>query len=226
MADALPRPFFAAEDFSGWRGRVQVVHAATVTLRAGDVLSLEGPNGAGKTTFLEGVAGLHPSAGHLWLRGGELSSGANAANRVSAGVTLCPDGRHLFGDMSVGENLLLGGYRRGADAARNQVQLLVEAVPWLRDRLRQRAATLSGGEQQLVAVCRALVSRPSVLLLDAPTSGLAPAFKSQVADLLHQFLAVGDRAIILADDDADFVGRLASVRAVFSGGRLTGMVES
>jgi branched-chain amino acid transport system ATP-binding protein len=211
--------FFRMEQFSVWRGHAQVVWGVSLSVKPGEVLALAGSNGAGKTTMLEGLAGLHTTTGEVWLRGKRLEPGGTAG-RIVQGISLCPDGRHLFTDMSVLENLLLGAYRAGFAVGRRRARAMTESVPWLRDRLRQRAGTLSGGEQQLVAVCRALMSDPILLLLDSPTSGLGPAFRSQVAELIQQFIAQGERAVLVADDDNEFLGRIASLRAVVSGGRL------
>lgn len=205
--------------FSVWRGHTQIVWEISLSISKGAVLALEGSNGAGKTTLLEGLAGLHTTKGGIWIGESQLES-CGAAGRVAQGISLCPEGRHLFPDMTVKENLLLGSYRAGFAAGNRRAHAMAEAVPWLRDRLRQRAGTLSGGEQQLVAVCRALMSEPVVLLLDAPTSGLAPAFRIQVSELVGQFIANGERAVLVADDDTEFVGSIASARAVMSGGRV------
>lgn len=207
------------EEFSVWRGQTQIVWDVVLSISAGAVFALEGTNGVGKTTLLEGLAGLHTTRGNIWLRDRRLES-SGTSGRVAEGISLCPDGRHLFTDMTVWENLLLGSYRAGFAAGNRRAQAMLDTVPWLRDRIRQRAGTLSGGEQQLVAVCRAVMSEPVLLLLDAPTSGLAPAFRIQISDLVRQFIAGGERAVLLADDDEEFVASIASDRAVLSGGRV------
>jgi branched-chain amino acid transport system ATP-binding protein len=207
------------ERFSVWRGHTQVVCDVSVSISCGAVLALEGSNGAGKTTLLEGLAGLHTTKGDIWLGESRLEP-RGSSGRVAQGVSLCPDGRHLFADMTVWENLLLGAYRAGFAVGNRRARAMSDAVPWLRDRLRQRAGTLSGGEQQLVAVCRALMSDPVLLLLDAPNSGLATAFRIQVSNLVRQFIAGGERAVLLADDDEEFVGSIASARAALSAGRV------
>jgi branched-chain amino acid transport system ATP-binding protein len=207
------------DGFSVWRGQTQVVWDVVMSISAGTVLALEGSNGVGKTTLLEGLAGLHTTKGDLWLREQRLES-RGTSERVAEGISLCPDGRHLFTDMTVWENLLLGSYKAGFAVGNRRAQAMLDAVPWLRDRIHQRAGTLSGGEQQLVAVCRALMSEPVLLLLDAPTSGLAPAFRIQVSDLVRQFIAGGERVVLLADDNEEFVVSIASDRAVLSGGRI------
>jgi branched-chain amino acid transport system ATP-binding protein len=212
-------PLLRLEGLSVWRGQTQIVWDVMLSISAGTVFALQGTNGVGKTTLLEGLAGLHTTQGNIWLRERRLES-SGTSGRVADGISLCPDGRHLFTDMTVWENLLLGSYRAGFAAGSRRAQAMLDAVPWLRDRIRQRAGTLSGGEQQLVAVCRAVMSEPVLLLLDAPTSGLAPAFRTQVRDLVRQFIAGGERVVLLADDDDEFVGSIASDRAVLSGGRI------
>jgi branched-chain amino acid transport system ATP-binding protein len=207
------------ERFSVWRDRAQVVWDVSLSISPGAVLALEGSNGAGKTTLLEGLAGLHTTSGDIWIGESRLEP-SGSSGRVAQGISLCPDGRHLFPDMTVWENLLLGSYRAGFAVGSRRARVMPDAVPWLRNRLRQRAGTLSGGEQQLVAVCRALMSDPVLLLLDSPTSGLAPAFRIQVRELVQQFIANPQRAVLLADDDDEFVGSIASARAELIGGRV------
>lgn len=211
--------FIRLENFSVWRGHAQVVWDISLCIAPGVVLAIAGSNGAGKTTLLEGLAGLHPTKGNIWIGANRLEPCASAG-RVAQGVSLCPDGRHLFTDMTVWENLLLGAYRAGFATGQRRARAMLESVPWLRDRLRQRAGTLSGGEQQLVAVCRAMMSDPVLLLLDAPTSGLAPAFRIQVSELVRHFVASGERAVLIADDDDEFVKHIASACAVLSGGHM------
>ena len=205
---------------SVFRGPIEVVHEVSLQLEIGAVVAVSGPNGAGKTTLLEGLAGLHPCAGALSLDGRPVDL-ARAPSTASQGIALSPDGRHLFPSLTVGENLLLGGFPLGRRAAAESVEAMVVAVPWLGDRMGQRAGTLSGGEQQLVATCRALVAGPKLLLLDSPTSGLGPRFRDQVAALVRHFVSGGARAVIVADDNDEFLAEISTRQTTMSGGRFT-----
>jgi branched-chain amino acid transport system ATP-binding protein len=199
------------------RGATPVVRDMSLAVEVGEVLGLVGRNGAGKTTLLEGIAGLHESRGEVRCGGRDLT-GASTRGRLRAGLALCAEGRSLFPEMSVWENLALGGYlwRRG-EAERRALELL-DRVPFLADRRKQTAGSMSGGEQQLLAVCRALMSRPRVLLLDEPTAGLAPRWREDIAGLVRS-LASGGGGVVLVDDNLEFALGLADRVLGLSGGR-------
>ena len=184
-------------------------------VNAGEIVALVGPNGAGKTTLLRTIAGLHrPSAGSIDLEGMALHR-LGAHRIVEQGLILVPEGRHLFGDMTVMENLHMGAYSARARQDRATTMASVfEIFPMLRERQAQVAATLSGGQQQMLAIGRALMGKPRLLLLDEPSLGLAPIVVRGIFEVIagvnkqgitvllveqnaHLALAVADRAYIL-----------------------------
>jgi branched-chain amino acid transport system ATP-binding protein len=197
-------------------GAIQAVKGVSLEVRAGEVVAIIGANGAGKSTLLKGIVGLEPlAAGRLMIDGQDCTD-MPAHLRVGVGVALSPEGRGVFPDQTVRENLMLGAYTARRDVAR--VNALIaqefERFPRLAEREHQLAGTLSGGEQQMLAISRALMSQPRLLLLDEPSLGLAPLiiadiFRSiralrasgltilLVEQMANQALAVADRAYVL-----------------------------
>ncbi|HVT60406.1 MAG TPA: ATP-binding cassette domain-containing protein [Thermoanaerobaculia bacterium] len=211
-------PLLELLEFAVTRLRTPVVRGLSFTLEPGEVLTLVGRNGAGKSSLLEGIAGLHATSGELRC-GGRPLAGAAIPERLRAGVVLCAEGRSLFPEMSLRENLLLGGYLAPRDAALRRAEELLARFPLLAERSAQKAGSLSGGEQQLLAVCRALMSGPRVLLLDEPTGGLAPLYRGAIAALVREVVAEGERSVILVDDNLDFALDLADRVLALAGGR-------
>jgi branched-chain amino acid transport system ATP-binding protein len=199
---------------AGYRGGGTVLHGAGLAVAAGEVHAIVGANGAGKTTLIHTIAGLlRPSAGRI-LAGGRDVTGWPAHRRTRAGLGLVPQGRRVFAGVTVAEHLALA-YRRSPGWTVGEV---LELLPQLAARPRHRGEQLSGGEQQMLAIARALLTQPRVLLLDEPTEGLAPVLAGQIRDLVTR-LAAGGLAILLAApypdlEVADRVTALAAGRIV------------
>jgi branched-chain amino acid transport system ATP-binding protein len=190
-------------------GRVPVLHDVSLSVEPGEVVALLGANGAGKTTLLRVIAGeLRPSAGSVAFAGQELV-GRRPEQVVTAGISLVPEGRRLFPGLTVRENLLLGGYsRRGADLA-SDLDRVYELFPRLAQRAEQTAGRMSGGEQQMAAIGRALMARPRLLMIDELSQGLAPTVVDDLIDLLPA-LASDGTAILLVEQDVEAALTVAS----------------
>jgi branched-chain amino acid transport system ATP-binding protein len=183
-------------------GRVPVLHDAALRVAPGEIVALLGANGAGKTTFLRCIAGgLRPWAGSVRFDGVELA-GLPAERVVRAGLALVPEGRRLFAGLTVRENLLLGAYaRRRADFSA-ELERVLDLFPALAPRAGQVAGRLSGGEQQMCAIGRALMSRPRLLMIDEMSLGLGPAVVDDLLALLPE-LAGGGTAVLLVEQDVE-----------------------
>ena len=167
-------------------GPVEAVHQVDLDVRSGEIVAVIGPNGAGKTTLLSAAMGLLPSRGEIHLDGKRIAR-PGVEVMVANGVALVPEKRELFGEMSVEDNLLLGGFSRWRRGLRDQAQRMDEVFaifPRLRERRPQMASTLSGGERQMLAIGRALMARPRLLLLDEPSLGLAPLIVREVLQVV------------------------------------------
>ena len=214
-------------DVAGLSARYGPVHAlrdVSLTVRAGELVALIGANGAGKSTLLRAIAGLHgPSEGRVTVEGRDVT-GRPPEAMLRAGVALVPERRRVFGDLTVRDNLQLGGYAlpRGADFPRRLAEGVEDAYalfPVLRQRSRQLAGTLSGGEQQMLAIGRALMSRPRLLLCDEPSLGLAPLVVGEIMRLLAR-LREGGTTVLLVEQNARLALRFADRAYVLEVGRV------
>ena len=202
-------------------------HAAlrNVTIRVGDreVVAILGANGAGKTTLLNTLAGLlRPSGGSIRYRGTELI-GLHAHQIVELGIAAVTETRHLFGALSVTENLLLGAYSaRAREAADTRMAGVFDLFPRLAERRRQAVRTMSGGEQQMVAVGRALMARPSLLLLDEPSLGLAPLIASELFAALGRIGRESEASIVMVEQNARRALKMADRAYLLTLGRIVG----
>jgi branched-chain amino acid transport system ATP-binding protein len=183
-------------------GRVPVLHDVALSVGPGEVVALLGANGAGKTTLLRVISGeLRPSAGSVDFHGRELV-GLRPEGVVRAGVALVPEGRRMFAGLTVRENLLLGAYSRRRADVRPDLDRIYGFFPRLAERAEQAAGRLSGGEQQMVAIGRALMARPRLLMIDELSQGLAPTVVDDLIDLLPT-LAEDGMAILLVEQDVE-----------------------
>ncbi len=193
----------AVRDLSVSYGKVEAVSRLNLQVRAGQIVTVIGPNGAGKTTLLSAIAGLLPSRGDI-VFAGTLHHSPEVETLVSAGLALVPEKRELFAEMSVHDNLLLGGFDRWRRGQRRQDDTLDEVYtlfPRLKERHAQLAGTLSGGERQMLAIGRALMARPRLLMLDEPSLGLAPLIVREVFRIIAELRQRGV-AILLVEQNA------------------------
>jgi branched-chain amino acid transport system ATP-binding protein len=190
------------EDVTLLYGRIEALHGISVTVDEGEVVALIGANGAGKTTTMRAISGLHQIArGRIRFQGTDITK-LRADLRVIRGIGQSPEGRGIFPGMTVRENLEMGAYtRRDAAAIQTDLEHVLELFPRLRERIRQPGGTLSGGEQQMLAVGRALMSRPKLLLLDEPSMGLAPMLIQQIFEIITEINQQGT-TILLVEQNA------------------------
>jgi urea transport system ATP-binding protein len=197
------------------RGHVTVVRDARIALDVGGAIGIVGRNGVGKSTLLGGIVGFLPVSGQMEAFGVSIARWPTH-RRAAHGLALVPQGRRLFGDLTVAENLRTAEISRLGDGPRFDV---LELFPKLRDLLARRAGVLSGGEQQQVAIARALRRRPKLLLLDEPTEGLAPSIVEQVTSALRR-LREGGLTLLIAEQRLDVVSELCDTVAVLRGGEI------
>ena len=201
-------------------GHIEALKGVTMQVAEGEAVTVIGANGAGKSTFLKTLAGiLKPRKGEILFEGTAVS-GTSSAQMVKRGVAMVPEGRHVFPQMSVRENLELGAYyRRDRPAVREDMENVFDLFPILRERISQRGGSLSGGQQQMLAIGRALMSRPRLLMLDEPSLGLAPAIVQQLGRLIADLNRTGT-TILLVEQNARMALRLADRAYVLANGRV------
>jgi branched-chain amino acid transport system ATP-binding protein len=202
-------------------GKIEALKGVSLAAESGKITCLLGPNGAGKTTLMMTIAGiLQPRRGSIRLEGAELI-GLTPARIVSRGVALVPENRLVFPQMSVRENLLAGAYqRRDRGEIEGDVERMYTRFPRLRERREQLAGTLSGGEQQMLAVARALMSRPRLLLMDEPSLGLAPLIVAEIFDIVAELNRDGT-TIFLVEQNAHMALKVAHQFFLMEQGRVT-----
>jgi branched-chain amino acid transport system ATP-binding protein len=211
-------PLLEVHNLTVFHGQLRAVADVSLRVRAGEVYAIIGANGAGKSTLLRTIAGLHTQAeGAILLDGVDVSREA-PERRLVAGLSLVPEGRRLFSSLTVEENLLVGSYHSRTGSW--DLERVYGLFGWMRERRRQRTAQLSGGEQQAVAIGRALVANPRVLLLDELSLGLAPVVVRQIYGLLPELLA-GGMTVLLVEQDVSQAVRVASRIQCLLEGRAT-----
>jgi branched-chain amino acid transport system ATP-binding protein len=211
-------------------GPVQAVHSVSLTVKEGEIVALLGPNGAGKTSMLSAIIGLVPVAeGTINFQGQNINR-LDTESRVERGLSVTPEGRHIFANLTVEENLILGAAsRRDRDGIARDRETYLDMFPILRERYTQSGGSLSGGEQQMLAVVRSLMSGPKLLMLDEPSLGLAPRIVDQIFKLIaglrdhgltilvveqnaQEALKFADRAYILSTGNLEFSGTAEELR--------------
>lgn len=175
-----------------------ILQDVSLNVGEGEVVTIVGANGAGKTTTLRTISGLiKPTAGKITFDGQDITK-LSSHETVELGITLIPEGRQLFPDMTVRENLQMGAYRKGARASQSQLmEEVLELFPRVQERLEQKANSLSGGEQQMVAIARGLMAKPRLLMFDEPSLGLAPIIVSQVFEVIDSIVKTGATVLIV-----------------------------
>jgi branched-chain amino acid transport system ATP-binding protein len=206
------------EGLNSHYGRIHALKSASLTVREGELVALVGANGAGKTTLLRTLSGVHPaSSGRITFDGCDITR-MKASRRVAEGVVQVPEGRQLFGPQSVEDNLRLGAYRRGSGKPDDDIDRLYEMFPVLKVKRDQPAGTLSGGQQQMVAIARALLNDNRLLLVDEPTKGLAPLLVAEVARVLERVAELA--TVLLVEQNLGVVQRVARDAVVLDTGRI------
>lgn len=180
-------------------GKKQVLFDVSVEIDRGEIVAIIGPNGAGKSTVLKAACGLLSAWKGEIILDGESITGLTPARNVSRGLTFCPQGNRVFGELSVKENLEIGGFRLPRKKLRPRIEEVLAIFPSLKERLRQQAGTLSGGEQQMLAVARALMPQPKLLMLDEPSLGLAPGLLDDVFQLISQVATEQKISILIVE---------------------------
>jgi branched-chain amino acid transport system ATP-binding protein len=217
------------EDVHVYYGNIRALDGVSLRVEGGEVVALIGSNGAGKSTTLKTISGLiRPRQGTIRYEGQDITQ-ESTDRIVELGISHCPEGRRIFGRLTVRENLVLGGIQRRQADVRQDIQTVSEMFPRLRERMDQAGGTLSGGEQQMLAIARALMSRPRLLILDEPSLGLAPLMVEHIFEVIedlkrqgltillveqnvHHALDVADRAYVVEAGRIGFEGPAASLR--------------
>ena len=207
------------EDIHVYYGAIHAIKGVSFEVGEGEIVALIGANGAGKSTTLNTVAGLlKPRSGSILLNGQSIA-GVPADKIVSRGMALCPEGRRVFLQMSVKENLEMGGFTRPAGEIADSIEDVYQRFPRLKERYKQVAGTLSGGEQQMLAMGRALMSKPKLLMLDEPSMGLAPILVEQIFDIIKELHEAGT-TILLVEQNAQMALSVADRAYVLETGNI------
>jgi len=206
-------------DLRAGYGKVDVLHGISFDVGAAECVALIGANGAGKSTTLKCVCGLIRARGGTIEFQGERIDGLPGHGIVRRGITMCPEGRQVFPEMSVLENLEMGAHTRRDREQGSDIDKMMDLFPVLRSRARQSAGTLSGGEQEMLAIARALMSRPRLCIFDEPSLGLAPRIVAEVGETLARIKSMG-MPILLVEQNAAMALRLADRAYVFEAGEI------
>lgn len=217
--DATTAPLLSLRGVDSAYGHVTCLYGVDIDVRAGELVALVGSNGAGKSTLLKTVSGLQPVRGGRMSFDGQVLDALPVHRRVRLGIAHCPEGRCVFGDLTVEENLRLGGQTRPITEVERGVERMLALFPVLAGKLRQSAGLLSGGQQQMLAIGRALMSAPRLLLLDEPSMGLAPLVVDEVMAIVARLRHDG-MTILLVEQNAHVALPLADRAYVLEGGRV------
>ena len=208
------------KDIGVFYGAIQALHGVSFDVNEGEIVTLIGANGAGKSTILRTISGLvRPRTGQVHFRGNDISR-VPAHRIVQIGISQCPEGRKIFANLSVLDNLEMGAYTRSSrDEIHQNMERVFRHFPRLKERIGQNAGTLSGGEQQMLAMGRALMARPAVLLLDEPSMGLSPILVQEIFSIIRDINQAGT-TILLVEQNAAMALSIASRAYVLETGRV------
>lgn len=226
MANVANESLLKVDELSARYGRIEVLHRISVSVEKGEIVSIIGANGAGKTTLLKSIGGIKTvSHGRVSFAGTDITTVA-AQDRVARGIALVPEGRQIFSRLTVLENLELGAYLSSDKAAlAEDLEKIFTLFPVLKERLKQSGGTLSGGEQQMLAIGRALMSRPKLLLMDEPSMGVAPLLVAKIFETVQELNAQG-LTILLVEQNAKLALKVARRAYVLEVGAITSEGEA
>lgn len=209
------------ESLESGYGPMQVLWGAGIEVKAGSITALLGPNGAGKTTMLRTILGsAKPWSGRVFYEERDVTYLA-PHKKVAIGVVLVPEGRHLFVNMTVHENLIMGGYQKEAlKHIHESLEVVYSLFPILRERAKQRAGTLSGGEQQMLTVARGLMTRPKLMMLDEPSQGLAPKLVGEVFTAIEKMRKEAGLTILLVEQSVEYALAISDYAYIMHEGRI------
>jgi branched-chain amino acid transport system ATP-binding protein len=213
--------YFEAENIVVYYDRVMALKGVSMNLERGEIVTLIGANGAGKSTTLRAITGLTKiRSGEIWFNGQKID-GLPPQKIVALGIAMVPEGRHIYPLMNVKDNLLMGAYlRKGKEGIEQDLQRIYGRFPVLRERSRQQGGSLSGGEQQMVVMARALMAKPKLLLLDEPSLGLSPILVKRVAEAITTINKTDNVSVILVEQNARMALRISSKGYVLETGRV------
>jgi branched-chain amino acid transport system ATP-binding protein len=213
-------PLLELDNIHSFYGHIQALRGISLTVDEGEVVTLIGSNGAGKTTTLRSIHGVLPPRQGKILFDGEEIQGLPAHDMISRGISQSPEGRKIFSRMTVRENLEMGAYHRNdTPSVREDMERVFELFPRLQERVKQEAGTMSGGEQQMLAIGRAIMSRPKLLLLDEPSMGLAPVLVERIFQTIQEINEQGT-TILLVEQNANVALEIATRGYVLESGSI------
>jgi branched-chain amino acid transport system ATP-binding protein len=218
-------PLLEVSEIHTYYGAIEALKGISLTVEAGEVVTLIGSNGAGKSTTLRSISGLTPARSGTVSFDGEQITGVSAHDVVGRGIALSPEGRHCFPRMTVRENLELGAYLRPGGGDEADYDRVFELFPRLKEREKQKAGTMSGGEQQMLAIGRALMAKPKLLMLDEPSMGIAPVLVQRIYETIAEINRSGV-AILLVEQNANYALEASSRGYVLETGQVALAGES
>ena len=224
----MKQPMLNIKNIETYYDRILALKGISLSNESGSVTAVLGNNGAGKTTILQTVIGLlddQPEKGSIFFQGRDIT-GKETVDIVKMGIGYVPEGREVFQELSVLENLMAGGYMHNSASAKETIEKVYRYFPVLKERQKQMAGTLSGGEQQMLAISRALMNRPQLLFLDEPSLGLSPLLVDQLFDIIHQ-IAKDGLTVLLVEQNANKALAIADYGYILENGRFvaSGTVE-